>query len=52
MYDDSGVISLSPAIAKSFHFVIFGFRSFQPVLAFANEINHDIHVPPFQIKIR
>ena len=27
-----------------FHFVILGFRSLQPELARANEINHNIHL--------
>ena len=29
---------------RIFHFVILGFRSLQPELACANEINHNIHL--------
>ena len=31
-----------PDFPRIFHFVILGFRSFQPEFAHANEINHDI----------
>ena len=33
-----------PLWASIFHFVILGFRSLQPEVAHANEINHDIHI--------
>ena len=33
-----------PAVGKTFHFVIIGFRSLQLELAHANEINHVTHL--------
>ena len=41
---DSVVVSSSPAVDKKFSFVILGYRSFQLELAYANAINHDIHL--------
>ena len=41
---ESGVVSSSPDMGKNFSFVILGFRSYQPELARANEINHNIHL--------
>ena len=39
---DQGSWVRVPLWARIFHFVILGFRSLQPELAHANEINHDI----------